>query len=169
MLITKQTKLSEILKLGKKCDRKNNCCKHGSGFLAGDDLKNIARFLGITGDEMIKRYLEEKEMFNTKLYRPKLKGTDKPYGECVFFDGEGCRINEVKPLQCKVGNCGKYGEELSIWFMLNYLVNKDDTESIRQYDVYLNSGGKTIPGGRIEDLVPDKEKLNKILSFEVLK
>lgn len=53
--------------------------------------------------------------------------------------------------------------------MLNYLVNKDDPESIRQYSTYLKSGGKTIEGGKLEELVPDKEKLKKILSFEQLR
>jgi len=53
--------------------------------------------------------------------------------------------------------------------MLNYLVNKNDPESIRQYAAYLKSGGKTIPGGKLEELIPDKEKLKKILNFEQLK
>lgn len=169
MQVTKTTRLREILKLGSVCQQRNHCCKFGSGFLVGDDLKNIAGFLGIGEEELIEKYLEEKELFNTKLLRPRLKERDKPYGECVFFDGKGCKIHEVKPLQCKVGNCSEYGEELSVWFMLNYLVNKDDPESIRQYAAYLKSGGKTIPGGKLEELVPDKEKLKRVLNFERLK
>jgi len=169
MLIKKQTSLSKILGLGKKCDRKNNCCKHGSGFLCNDDLKDIAKHLGITEKELQDKYLEEKEMFNTVLLRPRLKTSNKPYGECIFFNGKGCKIHKVKPLQCRVGNCSEYGEQLSVWFMLNYLVNKDDPESIRQYAAYIKSGGKTIPGGKPEELVQDKEKLKKILSFDILK
>lgn len=110
--------------------------------------------------------MEEKELFNKKLLRPRLKTKDKPYGECIFFSNNGCSIQKVKPLQCRVGNCNEYGEQLSIWFMLNYLVDKDDPESIRQYSAYLKSGGKTIPGGKLEDLVPDKNKLKRILEFE---
>ncbi|MBU0627676.1 MAG: YkgJ family cysteine cluster protein [Nanoarchaeota archaeon] len=169
MQITKQTKLSEALKLGTKCSRNNNCCKHGSGCLINDDIKKISKFLGITEEKLIKEYLDEKELFNTKVLKPKLNSKDKPYGECIFFDQKGCKIHEVKPLQCRVGNCSEHGEGLSIWFMLNYFVNKDDPESIRQYHTYLNSGGKTIKGGKLEDLVPDKEKLSKILSFDILK
>lgn len=119
--------------------------------------------------EVKERYLEEKELFNTKLLRPKLKTTNKPYGECIFLENKRCKIHKVKPLQCKVGNCNKYGEKLGIWFMLNYLVNKDDPESIRQYGAYLKSGGKTILGSKLEELVPDKEKLKEILNFEKLK
>lgn len=169
MQIKKQTPLSKILELGKKCDRKNNCCKHGSGFLCNDDLKNIAKHLGTTEKEVTEKYLEEKELFNTKLLRPKLKSQNKPYGECIFFEEKGCSIHKVKPLQCKVGNCNQYGEQLSQWFMLNYLVNNNDPESIRQYAAYLKSGGKTIQGGKLEERVPDKNKLKKILSFEILK
>ena len=87
----------------------------------------------------------------------------------VFFGDIGCKIHKVKPLQCRIGNCGEHGEELSIWFMLNYLVNTKDPESIRQYNIYLQSGGKTIPGGNLEELIPDKEELKKILNFEQLK
>ena len=169
MRITKQTNLNDVLKLGAKCSRTNNCCKHGSGCLIGDDLKKISRFLGITEESLIKEYLDEKELFNTKVLKPKLKSRDKPYGECICFEQAGCKIRDVQPLQCRVGNCSEHGEDLSIWFMLNHFVNKNDPESIRQYHTYLKSGGKTIKGGKLADLVPDKEKLSRILSFEILK
>ena len=157
------------MRLGQECRQCAHCCSHGSGFLIGNDKKNIAEFLKITEKEFKEKYLEEKELFNTKLSRPKLKTNDKPYGECVFLQDKKCKVHTVKPFQCRVGNCNEHGEELSQWFMLNYLVNKDDPESIRQYAAYLKSGGKTIPGGKLEELVPDKEKLKKILNFERLK
>jgi hypothetical protein len=53
--------------------------------------------------------------------------------------------------------------------MLNYFVNKNDPESIRQFNAHLKSGGKTLPGGELKDFVPDEKKLKKILSFEMLK
>lgn len=169
MQISKNTPINEILKLSQECRQCGHCCSHGSGFLIGNDLKNIAEYLQITEKELKEKYLEEKELFNTKLLRPKLKTNDKPYGKCIFLIENKCTINKVKPLQCKVGNCNKHGEKLSMWFMLNYLVNKDDPESIRQYAAYLKAGGKTIAGGKLEELVPDKEKLKKVLSFEQLK
>lgn len=167
-MIQKNTPLSEILELSQHCKQCGHCCSHGSGFLINNDTKNIAEFLGMTKKELKENYLEEKELFNTKLLRPKLKKEDKPYGECIFLNNKKCKIHKVKPLQCKVGNCNEYGEKLSIWFMLNYQINKDDPESIRQYAAYLKSGGKTIEGGKLEELVPDKEKLKKILNFERL-
>ena len=169
-MIKKDMPLKEVLKLGEKCDRCGNCCKHGSGFLIDRDLDNIAHFLGITQTELKLEYLDETEQFNTKLYRPKLKKKDtKPFGVCVFFDDKiGCRIHSVKPLQCKVNNCGEHGEALSQWLLLNYAVNENDPESIRQWAIYLKFNNP-IPGGELNNLVKDKEKLKKILSFEVLK
>jgi len=53
--------------------------------------------------------------------------------------------------------------------LLNYFVNEDDPQSIREWKVYLDSGGKNIPGGTLQELVPNKEALKKILNYEVLK
>ena len=92
-----------------------------------------------------------------------------PYGECVFHDKkQGCTIHEVKPLHCKVGSCNDHGEAIHLWFTINYFVNKNDPESVRQWATYLKTH-PTIPGGELEDLVPDKEMLSKILSYEILR
>jgi Fe-S-cluster containining protein len=167
--INAKTPLNEILELGMVCNRNNNCCNHGSGFLVEGDAEKIAKFLRINEEKLKKKYLEEKEQFNKKLWRPKLKAKDMPYGKCIFFKGNGCSIHKVKPLQCRTGSCSKYGEELSVWFLLNYIIDKDDPESIRQYALYIKSGGKVIPGGKLEDIVPDKKKLEKILNYNMLR
>ena len=161
-----------MLKLAAPC-RCNSCnhgCKFGSGSLVGDDAKNIAGFLGISEGTLKKGFLEEKELFNKKLLRPKLiKEKNMPYGRCMFFDDEkGCTIHEVKPLECKTSiQCKDYGESLAVWFMVNHVVDSNDPESVRQYAKYIRSGGKLIEGARIEQLVPDRERLKKILKYEV--
>ncbi|MBI2558105.1 YkgJ family cysteine cluster protein [Candidatus Woesearchaeota archaeon] len=172
-LIHKNTPLKEVLKLAApcRCDSCNHGCKYGSGSLAGDDAKHIAKFLGISEEELKKGFLEEAELFNKKLLRPKLiKKSNKPYGRCMFFDDEkGCTIHEVKPLECKTSmQCKDYGEELSVWFMINHVVDASDAESLRQYAQYLKSGGKLMQGASLEELVPDREKLKKILNYEIL-
>jgi Fe-S-cluster containining protein len=167
-VITKSASLSKVLELGKECRKCGHCCKHGTGFLVSDDAKKIAKFLGISEEELKKKYLEKIIKFNTTLFRPKSVKKGKPYGVCVFYDND-CKIHQVKPLQCRVGNCNEHGEELAVWFDLNYFVSKDDPQSIREWKVYLDSGGKTIKGGELEDLVPDKKILKKILNYEVLK
>lgn len=170
--IHKNTPLKEVLKLASpcQCDSCNHGCKFGSGSLAGDDAKSIAKFLDISEEALKKGFLEEIELFNKKLLRPKLiRERGRPYGRCVFFDDEkGCTIHEVKPLECKTSiQCRDYGEELSVWFMLNHVVDKEDPESIRQYAGYLKSGGRLIPGAELEALVPDRERLDKILKYKI--
>ena len=164
-MITKTTQLKEILKIGEDCSKCGNCCSHGTGFLSGDDLKNIAGMLNMSEEEVKQEYLEEVEHFNKILLRPKTQS--KPYGRCIFLKDNLCKIHEVKPLQCKIGNCGS--DELSAWFLLNCVLDVDDPEAIRQYKIYLESGGKEISGGRLQELVPDKDELKKIISFQKLK
>ena len=173
-MITKNTPLKEVLNLAApcRCNACNHGCNYGSGLLVGDDLKNIASFLGISEEELKKDFLEEVELFNKKMLRPKLlRQGKKPHGQCIFYDEQkGCTIHQVKPLQCKTSiNCKDYGEELSVWFMVNFVIDSNDAESVRQYSNYIKSGGKLIKGTSLEELVPDKEKLKKILSYEILK
>ena len=170
--ITKFTPLKEVLQLAHpcKCRACSVGCMHGSGALADKDIPRIVKYLGISEDELKNKFLEELEKFNTKKYRPKILRKDKPYGKCIFYDEkDGCKIHDVKPLECKISmGCKDYGEKISLWFMLNHFVNKDDAESIRQYASYLKSGGKTLEGAKLEDLVPDKEKLKRILNYEIM-
>ena len=172
IIISKNTPLSEVLALSSPCmcDSCNNGCKHGSGILIGNDRENIAKFLKITEKELDEKYLEETEQFNKKFQRPKLLRQGKPFGQCVFFDGKGCKVHEVKPLQCKTAiACKDYGEDVSSWFLANNLLDLNDAEAIRQYKQYQDNGGKIIPGASLEELFPDKKELKKILSYEVLK
>ena len=170
--LNKDTDVKEVLELSHpcKCDACTVGCRHGSGFLADEDIPKLAKFMRISEDVLKKDFLEEVEKFNTKRYRPKIIRKDKPYGKCIFFDEEiGCKVHEAKPLECKISmGCKDYGEKLSLWFMLNHFVNKDDAESVRQFASYLKNNGKTLEGAELKDLVPDKEKLRKILNFEIL-
>jgi Fe-S-cluster containining protein len=170
-MLTKNTPLKEVFGLTHpcKCSACTIGCKHGSGFLTDEDIPKLAKFMNVSEEVLKKEFLEEVEKFNTKRHRPKILRKNKPYGKCIFFDNEiRCKIHEAKPLECKVSmGCKDYGEQLSIWFTLNHFVNKDDAESIRQFASYLKTGGKTLEGAELRDLVPDKERLKKILSFEI--
>lgn len=168
--ISRKTPLDKILELGKSCKKCGHCCSHGSGALARGDLASIAKFLRMTEKEVKEKYLVEDEKFHTILLKPKLiKEAGKPYGKCIFLKLDNtCSINDVKPLQCRVGNCTENGEELNLWFMINYYLNENDPESVRQYAIYTKCGGKTLPGAELERLV-DKKKLNQILNYEILR
>ena len=173
-MIHKNTPLKEVLKLAApcKCNACNNGCKYGSGSLVDDDAKNIAGFLGISEEKLRKEFLEEVELYNKKILRPKLiRDRNTPYGRCSFYDDKkGCTVHPVKPLECKTAiGCKDYGEDLSVWFMVNYIVDPRDPESIRQFAQYIKSGGKIIQGAELKDFIPDRDRLKKILSYEILK
>ncbi|MDO8481199.1 MAG: hypothetical protein Q7S65_05310 [Nanoarchaeota archaeon] len=159
--------MPQILALAPPCSCKDcsHGCTIGSGFLAEGDKEKLATFLGISVQRLESEYLEEAFLFNKKVWRPKILRTGKPYGKCVFYEN-GCKVHDAKPLQCKVAmGCKPYGEELQLWFMLNHLIDTKDPESVRQYAQYLKAGGKTLPGGKLEELVPDKKRLQEILSY----
>lgn len=170
--ISKLTPKEKILKLAEiNCTEKKctHCCEFGSGYLLPEDIPRIAKYLHLNEEEFKKTHLETVTLFNTRLYRPKTENNGKPYGKCIFLNSEeGCTIHGIKPFHCKVGSCNEYGEQISRWFMLNYAVNPNDPESIRQWAVYLKTH-PTIPGGNLLDIVPDEEKLKKILDYEDIK
>jgi len=159
--IRKSTPKEEILETGKECRRCNKCCKMGSGFFLDEQLPEVAEYLGIEVEKLKEDYLEEAERFNKKRYRPKSDNG------CIFLNEDGCSIHKVKPFECRISSCSDKSQAVSIWFALNYFVDEDDAESIRQYAIYLKTQ-PTIPGGRIEEIVKDKEKLRKYLSYEIL-
>ena len=173
-MITKNTPLKDVLGLAPACmcSACRHGCKFGSGMLAEGDEHRLAQFLGISLSDLKKGFLEEADQFNSKLLHPRvLKEKNKTFGKCVFYDdNQGCTVHEAKPLQCKTSmGCRDYGDDLAVWFMVNHAVNADDPESVRQYAQYIESGGKVIPGASLQELVPDREKLKKILSYEILK
>lgn len=168
--IEKSTQLRTIRELGKDCRMCGSCCRHGSGMLVNEDLERVARFLQIPVEKLKKNYLEQVEMFNTNAWKPRVVKGGKPYGTCIFYDTKKmCTIHAAKPLQCAISNCKDYGEQLIQWFYLRYLVNPDDPESVRQWASYLKHKEWVIKGGNLDELVPDKERLRKILGYEVLK
>jgi len=169
-MIRKETPLKDILEITPacSCNQCNHGCKMGSGSLIDGDVKKIAKFLKISEKELKKKYLEKVILLNKEILKPKTIRKGKPYGKCIFFKNNKCSIHPVKPLECKVAmGCKPYGEDLMIWFMLNHVLDKDNPESIRQYASYLNSGGKCIPGGRLDEIVPNKKKLKRVLSREI--
>ncbi|MFW6014660.1 MAG: YkgJ family cysteine cluster protein [Candidatus Nanoarchaeia archaeon] len=167
--ITAKTPSEYIKKLALNCEKCGHCCTYGSGYFLNDDIKRISSHMGVKKEQFIKDFLEEKRLFNTRVYCGKTKRNNKPFGPCIFFDSkEGCVIHEVKPFHCSLSmGCGEYGEYIALWFTLNYLVNPNDPESIRQWANYLQTH-PTLPGGELHELVPDREKRRKILNYEIL-
>lgn len=158
-----------MLEIGKPCENCGHCCSFGSGFLVDEDIAPLAKFLGISEEELKKNQLETVEKFHTTRWRPKLLRKDgMPYGPCIFLDeNKRCKVHPVKPLQCRIySRPSGQGVELNSYFMIKYFVNVDDPQSVREYAQYLQNGGATIDGAELETLVPDKKRLQKILNYE---
>jgi hypothetical protein len=59
------------------------------------EIDRIAAFLGIATDEFIQRHTRMNAARNG------LALLDQPDGSCAFLEGNQCRINPVKPAQCR--------------------------------------------------------------------
>lgn len=170
MKITKDTPVRMMRELGKDCQKCGSCCKHGTGMVIAEDIPKMAKFLNVTEEKLKQDYLEETDMFSAKAWKLKQIKGKKPFGPCVFLGKDkGCDIHVAKPFHCSIANCQPYAEQAIQWFYLNYLVNVDNPESIRQWASYLKHREFVIEGGQLEDLVPDKERLAKILSYDIVK
>ncbi len=72
-----------------------NCCaRPGDVFLTEEDRSRIAAHLGLTEPEFTERYCAPEDDEGLRLSNP---------GEttCHFLETNGCRIHDVKPLQCR--------------------------------------------------------------------
>lgn len=167
-MITRKTPLKKIIELGGECRQCGSCCSFGSGYLVDEDIPRIADFLGISEKELKEKYLEKIHMYGKEIFKPLQKKKGKQYGECIFLKGKKCSIHKVKPLNCRIGTCNEHGEEISVWFALNYFVDEKNPQSIRDWKVYLDLGGRNIEGGKLDELVPNKTRLRRILNYEVL-
>lgn len=169
-MIHKNTSKLILEELGEDCKKCGHCCSYGSGILLKEEVAKIACYLKLSIEDFREKYLEEFEAFGTKHSRFKQNKTnDKhPYGSCVFLENKECKIHNLKPLYCRIGNCRAYGDDAIQWFHLNYSVDKFNPNSIREWKIY-SENKKVIPGGDVTDLVADEEILKKMLSYEILK
>jgi len=58
-------------------------------------MARIACFLNLTEEEFVHQFMR------LRSDRKGLVLADKPNGECVFLDGKNCRVQPVKPQQCR--------------------------------------------------------------------
>lgn len=164
-MITKSTSKEDVLRLGTNCSKCGHCCSYGSGYTQEEELEPIAKHLKVSVEELKTRFFDKKNVFNKITYTPKLnRKSELPFGECIFQKNNLCTIHEVKPLHCRVGNCKEHGQDLSEWYAINFLVDKDNAESIRQWQVRVDLK-PTIPGGHPKELVGE-EKLRDILNYQ---
>lgn len=165
MMIEKDTPKIEVIRLGNACNKCGHCCMMGAGFAQENELYPIAKFLDISIEKLKEKYFEKTKVFNKTIYKPKTIKKNKPYGRCIFLKEKECKIHDVKPLHCRVGNCSEHGESLSEWYTSNYLVDPKDPESIRQWALRVNLK-PTIKGASPIEIVGDEKLLKDILDYK---
>ncbi len=80
-----------------KCLRCGSCCRrHGIVRLTETEVRQIADFLNMTEYQFTEKYTD------LLPNRSALTLTELENGDCIFFSQDsGCRINDVKPKQCR--------------------------------------------------------------------
>lgn len=79
-----------------ECQRCTACCKWpGEVKLSDAEVTRLAVHLGLGEREFIEQYTR------VRWFRTGLALKDKPNGECIFLDGADCRVQAVKPQQCR--------------------------------------------------------------------
>lgn len=78
------------------CQRCTACCRWpGQVKLTEAEISKISASLSLPEDEFIDRFTR------VRTDRKGLALKDKGNGECVFLEGNACRIQEAKPQQCR--------------------------------------------------------------------
>jgi hypothetical protein len=179
--ITRLTPKEKILEMVGESARPSEMCETMPGYIHEKETQAIADKLNVDVAELKEHFLREVRAYNTTLHKPKhetnerhagLKPTDvvekRPHGKCVFHDkskeGHRCMLGDAMPLHCRIAH-EKHGEKLHAWYLLNHAVKADDPHSVREWAIYLKTH-PTIPGGKLHELVPDREKLNDILNMQ---
>lgn len=85
-----------------QCAMCGNCCR-GEGYvrILASEVDGIAEYLGITRDEFLRNYTrvpDDREQ--AQLGDVWLMDRPGPLKECIFLEGNLCRINAAKPIQC---------------------------------------------------------------------
>lgn len=79
-----------------ECQRCTACCRWpGQVRLTAAEITGLAAFLGLTEHEFIQRHTRLAED------RQGLALEEKPNRDCVFLVGRDCRVQPVKPQQCR--------------------------------------------------------------------
>ena len=79
-----------------QCQRCTNCCRW-PGFvkLTEEDIVAISLHLGLSEWEFVQT------LTRLRPHRDGLALLDQADGACIFLDGSDCRVQAVKPLQCR--------------------------------------------------------------------
>jgi uncharacterized protein len=78
------------------CDRCTACCRWpGQVRLNNEEITRLANFFALSEFDFVQAYTR------LRTDRRGLTLKDKPNGECIFLEGGDCRVQAVKPQQCR--------------------------------------------------------------------
>jgi uncharacterized protein len=86
-----------------RCRMCGNCCR-GEGYvrITPAEAASIASHLGMTTDEFVVRFAQRPEIHeHAEAGDWWLVDKAAPNPECVFLEGDRCRIDAVKPQHCR--------------------------------------------------------------------
>jgi Fe-S-cluster containining protein len=115
----------------KGCIRRGLCCKSSPGWFAPGEVEAAAAHLGMSPDAFVRAYViidaveldgQRVEAFapvklgrDGQPLRPPGTRADRLYrmfrGQCVFYDGQGCRIYAARPIECQRYVCTNAPEQ----------------------------------------------------------
>jgi hypothetical protein len=79
-----------------ECQRCAACCRWpGQVRLCEAEIAAMAAFLGLSEHDFIQRFTQLRHDWKG------LALQEKPNAECTFLDGRNCRVQPVKPQQCR--------------------------------------------------------------------
>ncbi len=79
-----------------QCQRCTNCCRWpGDVHLTDEDIVAIATFLGLSEYDFVQQHTRVSGR------RSDLSLLEHPDGRCVWLEGIDCRLQRVKPAQCR--------------------------------------------------------------------
>jgi len=134
-MIRRTTGKKEILSLASDCRQCGKCCTFDSGIFLDEDVARAAAHEGIAEPDFRRKFLVDATIYNRHVHKAKLRA--KPFGPCIFLKNWKCSIQDAKPLHCRLCNpCSEHGEELSQWFMLNYIVDPSDPFAAQEWEHY---------------------------------
>ncbi len=183
--ITRLTSREKIMELVDEGARPGEMCETSPGYIHEGEVHEIAEKIGVSLEELKNNFLRQVKAYNSTLHKPKHETHEKrlgsvgtepiqkmPYGKCIFLDKSRpeehkCLLGEKMPLHCKISTNKEFGDKLHAWYMLNHAVRRDDPRSLREWSIYLMTH-PTIPGGRLEELVPDEAEIERVLSAKDL-
>jgi len=166
MKITTKTTKEELIRKGNCENQCGKCCTRSSGIVLPHEVKRIAKHLKMPEETFKNKYLEPHERFHTTHHRIKQRRVHPNIsGSCMMLSPAGkCRIHVSKPLYCKITTCQEHGHDAVIWYDLKHFVNAEDPQSIREWAEYLHHG-KSIKGGELHQIVPNRRKLRWMLEY----